>query len=87
MVSILCTYLERASVEKRSDSTNISNRIGFLLYDFDICICFRFFIIGNLIPYCAAFGQILSMPLYSFYHHPWFKILYILRYEKEQLKK
>ena len=47
MVSILCTYLERVSVEKRSDSTNISNRIGFLLYDFDICICFRFFIIEN----------------------------------------
>lgn len=87
MVSILCTYLERVSVEKRSGSTNISNRIGFLLYDFDICICFRFFIIGNLISYCAAFGQILSIPLYSFYHHPWFKILYILRYEKEQLKK
>ena len=56
MVSILCTYLERVSVEKRSDSTNISNRIGFLLYDFDICICFRFFIIGKLLPYSAAFG-------------------------------
>jgi len=56
MVSILCTYLERVSVEKRSDSTNISNRIGFLLYDFDICICFRFFIIENSVPYCAAFG-------------------------------
>ena len=39
------------------DNANISNHVRFPTYDFDICVCFRFFILGHSFSCCDICGH------------------------------
>ena len=59
------------------DNANISNHVRFPTYDFDICVCFRFFILAHSFSCCDICGHEL---LYKYPFSKWLAKEYIYKW-------